>query len=191
MDKNHSVKQNILDTTITLFIEKGVENVATRDVTLRMGLSRSHIYHYFPNWKTLCLAAYTYFLTKELTEFSAKLSLYPTVEHLDRFVLEYMPETPDTSWQLYSSLWRQAIHDESYAELVAELMELWNKLLADIIQTGINQGYFQPVDTQRATRQLLALLNGYSDDLIVDTTENTRNNAIEDIRDFITRMIIL
>ncbi len=46
-------KETIIAGAIALFIEKGIEKTTTRDLTESLGISRSHIYHYFPDWHTL------------------------------------------------------------------------------------------------------------------------------------------
>ncbi|WP_323639141.1 hypothetical protein R0L47_00025 [Pectobacterium polonicum] len=44
-------------------------------------------------------------------------------------------------------------------------------------------------DTQRVSRQLGALLNGYSDHLVINPTPADFKQAIEDIDDFIQRVL--
>lgn len=72
-EKTTDLKDKILDAAITLFTEKGVEKVTTRDLTELVGIARSHIYHYFPDWQTLCLEAFSKFMYDELNTFSQKV----------------------------------------------------------------------------------------------------------------------
>ncbi|GAB7207540.1 TetR/AcrR family transcriptional regulator [Dickeya oryzae] len=57
-ESGNGVKETILDAAISLFKEKGVTAVKTRDVTDFLGISRSHIYHYFSDWNGLRAAAF-------------------------------------------------------------------------------------------------------------------------------------
>jgi AcrR family transcriptional regulator len=50
---------------------------STRDLTEVMGISRSHIYHYFPNWQELCLAALDKYMTADLHDVGELLQDIP------------------------------------------------------------------------------------------------------------------
>ncbi len=50
-----NLRTKILDGAIALFIDKGIDNVTTRELTEHVGISRSHIYHYFRDWRSLRL----------------------------------------------------------------------------------------------------------------------------------------
>lgn len=184
-EKSADLKDKILDAAIALFTEKGVEKVTTRELTELVGIARSHIYHYFPDWQTLCIDAFSKFMYGELRAFSMKVENLPPERGLDVFIEDYLPDRADAVWELYGSLWRLAVHDKAYENLALALTEKWDALLAGIIEAGINTGVFRKTDTQRVTRQLGALLNGYSDKLIIDNAPIARSQALEDIQCFI------
>ncbi|MGL4477748.1 MAG: TetR/AcrR family transcriptional regulator, partial [Aeromonas veronii] len=50
-------KEMIIEAVLALFREKGMAASSTRDIAERTGLARSHVYHYFKDWKELCLCA--------------------------------------------------------------------------------------------------------------------------------------
>lgn len=50
--KSELMREKILKAVVELFIEKGIEKVTTRDLTEYLGISRSHIYHYFKDWQS-------------------------------------------------------------------------------------------------------------------------------------------
>lgn len=183
--KNVDLKDKILDAAIALFTEKGIENVTTRDLTEMVGIVRSHIYHYFPDWQTLCIDAFSKFMYEELNTFTQKVENLAPERGLHVFIEDYLPERADDVWELYGSLWRLAVHNKAYADFALALTEKWDALLASIIEAGINSEVFRQTDTGRVTRQLGALLNGYSDQLILDNSPLARSQALEDIQDFI------
>jgi AcrR family transcriptional regulator len=189
-EKASVLKENILDAAIALFTEKGVEKVTTRELTEQVGIARSHIYHYFPDWQTLCIAAFSRFMYAELDAFSQKTRALPPEQGLNIFVEDYLPDRADAVWELYGSLWRLAVHNKVYAALALTLTEKWDALLASIIESGIESGVFRQTDVWRTTRQLGALLNGYSDQLIIDSAPLARNQALEDIQAFISQILI-
>ena len=188
-EKASVLKENILDAAIALFTEKGVEKVTTRELTEQVGIARSHIYHYFPDWQTLCIEAFSRFMYAELAAFSQKTRALPPEQGLNIFVEDYLPDRADAVWELYGSLWRLAVHNKVYAELALTLTEKWDALLASIIESGIESGVFRQTDVLRVTRQLGALLNGYSDQLIIDSAPLARDQALEDIQTFISQIL--
>ena len=46
-------KDQIIAAALELFRSKGFADVSTRDLAEHAGLSRSHVYHYFSDWKEL------------------------------------------------------------------------------------------------------------------------------------------
>jgi len=189
-ESRETLKERILEGAIELFIEKGIEKVTTRELTERLGLSRSHIYHYFEGWEALSIEAMKDFLQKDLNTVSARLRPLPPAEQLNAFVEIYLPDGPDTVWQLYGSLWQLAVHNARWSELAELMSGRWEKLLADIISEGIASGTFTSKKPAMLTRQLSAMLNGYSDQLLVTTGSQYRQQARDDINDFIRETML-
>ena len=68
-----NLRVQILDGAIALFIEKGIDKVTTRELTEHLGISRSHIYHYFRDWGSLRLEAAERFMLADLNAFKDAL----------------------------------------------------------------------------------------------------------------------
>lgn len=84
--KSELMREKILKAVVELYIEKGMEKVTTRDLTEYLGISRSHIYHYFKDWQSLCLAAVTNFMNDELAEFRSIIQPLTAGEKLKEFI---------------------------------------------------------------------------------------------------------
>ncbi|HKS35190.1 MAG TPA: TetR/AcrR family transcriptional regulator [Enterobacteriaceae bacterium] len=181
-------RQAILDTAIALFRQKGLPQTATRDVTETLGISRSHIYHYFPNWQALCLAALDHFLKTDLQSAEEELQDMPAREALSLLIEWFLPHRIDPDWLLYSDIWQASMRDEAWKKLTLEHTAGWNGQFQKVIQQGIDEGIFQPLDAARTARQLCALVNGYADLLSLDPDPVLRAQAIEDI-DQMVRLI--
>lgn len=184
-ENREALRTRILQGAIVLFAEKGIEKVTTRELTEHVGLSRSHIYHYFSDWEALCKEAMALFMQQDRDDFSAHITGLTAEQRLAAFVDNYLPSTPDASWPLYSSLWQLAIHDATWATMTQTMMGQWQTMLADIIKEGIRTGEFNSGDPERVTRQLGAMLNGYADQLIISPAVATHQAAAQDIDDFI------
>ncbi|MGD8165387.1 TetR/AcrR family transcriptional regulator [Pantoea sp. FN0307] len=188
--KSELMKEKILKAVIELFTEKGIEKVKTRDVTEYLGLSRSHIYHYFKDWQSLSLAAITNFMNAELKEFRSIIKPLSARQKLQEFIDGIISDTPDPTRKLYGSLWLLSTHDETYASLMQTFLDEWHEVLANIIQTGMDEHTFRIVDAHRVARQLDAMLFGYSEHLLTLPSESLVKQAKEDIDDFIQRNIL-
>lgn len=189
--KSEPMRDKILSAVVELFIEKGVENVKTRDLTESLGLSRSHIYHYFKNWQSLCLEAITKFMLTELEEFRIMLKPLPAHQKLQEFIDGNISATPDPTRKLYGSLWILSTHNESYASLMQSILEEWHQVLTQIIRSGMEEGAFRSVEAPRVARQLDAMLFGYSEYLFTLPSEGSLKQAKEDVEDFIKQNLLI
>lgn len=180
-----ALRGRILTGAIALFIERGLERVTTRELTEHLGISRSHIYHYFRDWETLCKEAMTHFMQLDEAEFTASLQGLNARARLMAFVTEYLPAEPHASWSLYSSLWQLAIHDEEWAQMAQAEMARWHEMMAEIIRAGIADGEFRHGDPELITRQLSAMLNGYAEQLIIAPSAAAHRAASDDMAAFI------
>ncbi len=183
--KSEDLKALILDTAVALFIEKGITDVTTREVTEQLGLSRSHIYHYFSNWQILCLAAIERFMAREIAQFSDEVAGLSPDQKLIRLAEIYLPDSADASWKLYDSLWQMAANNDAYARLAESNITSWMTLIGDTIQQGVDDAVFRKTDVSRTTRQLSAMLNGYAEVLSISPAKEKHQRALADIADFI------
>jgi len=188
-EAKETLKARILDGAIALFLEKGIANVTTRELTESLGISRSHIYHYFSNWQALCIAALDRFMRDELNTFTREVAALPSVQKMERLVINFLPLEPDAAWQLYGATWQLALHNDVYAEFVESITQAWNELVRGIIEEGVGNGSFRDCDPSRTTRQLISLLNGYDEFLGVRPTAEKCAMVTADIADFIQRFI--
>lgn len=174
-------RDEILDAAFALFRTKGLLQTSTRDLTEVMGISRSHIYHYFPNWQALCLAALDKYMTADLQQVDDLLHGLPPALALLTLADSIMPYEMDGEWLLYADTWQASARIEAYRELAQKVNDGWNGLIAVTINQGSEAGIFAPVDAGQVARQLGAMINGYADVLALDPSRETRQQALLDI----------
>lgn len=189
--KSESMKDKILDAVVELFIDKGIENVKTRDLTEYLGLSRSHIYHYFKDWQSLCIEAVTNFMHDELNDFRSVIEPLPAYLKLQEFIDGNISETPDPTRKLYGSLWLLSAHNESYSGLMQSILNEWHQVLTQIILSGMEERKFRRVDAPRIARQLDAMLFGYSEYLFTLPSEEALKQAKADVEDFLQHNLLV
>lgn len=184
------MRKKILDCAIALFLENGIEQVSTRDLTERLGISRSHIYHYFDNWRALSLEAVTRFLADEMETFETQLSSLTAEEKLRTFIESLISENLNSTRKLYTSLWLLSAIDESYQQIVHDFLEKWQGLLIKVIELGIEEGTFRKVDARRVARQIDAMSFGYCEYLLNPASKSTVKESREDIQDFVQKVLL-
>jgi len=182
-------QEEILDCAISLFKEKGLSNISTRELTSRLGLSRSHIYHYFANWDSLCLAALTRFLKTDFDELDMEIKGLPPQKALLTLIGYFFPDTINEEWLLYVEIWQLSARNKAYTELILAAFRNLENLTVEVINSGIKEGLFKAVKPDRMARQLISLCNGYADRLELKSSKASKKQAWTDIMDFLTQSL--
>lgn len=180
--QGQTLRNRILDGAVALFIEKGIENVTTRELTQFVGISRSHIYHYFPDWRALSLEAIERFMQQDLDNFKEEIAGLQADAALEAFIAGHLPQTHEADTQLYNAVWTQAAHDEGFANIAVNILNSWSKLIESVVTEGIQQGVYRETDPIRITRIIGAAVNGYADILSVKPSPERCHEAKEDLR---------
>lgn len=183
-----NLRTKILDGAIALFIDKGIDKVTTRELTEYVGISRSHIYHYFRDWGSLRLEAVERFMLADLEAFKDAIADFSPDAALNAFITS-LPATHDADWLLYNSVWTQAQHDRAYADLAINNMNRWISLIESIIAAGISQGLYRQVNAARTARIIGGAVNGYADILSVNPTEQGFLQAKDDLRYLVNQLV--
>lgn len=182
-------REAILSTAIALFRSKGLLQTSTRDLTEALGISRSHIYHYFPNWQALCLAALEHYMRQDLHEAEAELAAMQPEAALKRLTEWFLPDDIDPDWLIYGDAWQIAARDEAYKALAQRVTVEWNGLIEQVILRGDEAGVFRCKDVAQATRLLSGAINGYADRVSLEPNARSRQQALADI-DTLTAILL-
>lgn len=174
-------REAILSTAIALFRSKGLLQTSTRDLTEALGISRSHIYHYFPNWQALCLAALGHYMRQDWQEAKDELAVMQPETALRRLTEWFLPDDVDPDWLIYADAWQIAARDEAYRALAQSVTADWNSLIEQVIVRGCEAGVFRCKDVAQATRLLGGAINGYADTVSFEPNAMHRQQAMTDI----------
>lgn len=180
-DEAASTKARIAQTALNLFKERGLANVSTRDVSDACGLSRSHLYHYFADWDALRNGVFTQLAASELSEASQLLNALPPAKAMVEFIKAFLPIGRDSSWMLWLDAWDEALRDDAFATIYLSAMQQWETALAVVVQRGVQTRVFQCDTPQRAAKQIFAMINGYSADLLLAPSPKSQKSAVRDV----------
>ncbi|MGE8411161.1 MAG: TetR/AcrR family transcriptional regulator [Pseudomonas sp.] len=174
-------KDQIISAALELFHNKGFAEVSTRDLAEHAGLSRSHIYHYFKDWKELRREAFVRFANGQLEAVAALVRDAPPAQALRIFLIDCLTDSSEIGWGLWLDAWDEAMHDAELAEVYLQINGQWQALLASIIAEGIQARVFRCADAERAARQILAQAMGYADDLLLRASPEAEQAALDEV----------
>ncbi|AZC21520.1 MULTISPECIES: TetR/AcrR family transcriptional regulator [Pseudomonas] len=174
-------KDQIIGAALELFHSKGFAEVSTRDLAEHAGLSRSHIYHYFSDFKELRREAFVRFADGQLAAVEGLVRDAQPAEALRIFLLDCLTDSNSVGWGLWLDAWDEAMHDAELAEVYLRINGQWQALLASIIAAGVQARVFRCADAGRAARQIFALAMGYTDDLLLQASAAAQQAALAEV----------
>ncbi|MFC6298814.1 TetR family transcriptional regulator [Pseudomonas sp. CCM 7893] len=184
-------KDQIIAAALELFRSKGFADVSTRDLADHAGLSRSHVYHYFSDWKELRREAFVRFANEQLDEVRAPLADAPPLDALLGFLHDCLPGAADAGWALWLDAWDEAMHDPELAQAYLEINAQWQAMLAEVIERGVGAGVFRCDSPTRAARQLFAVTMGYVDDLLLKPSAESAEAVLDEVMEVATLLLDL
>lgn len=151
--------QELLDAALELFVEKGFAGTRAEEVAVRAGVSKGTLYLYFPSKEDLLRAVIAHNLSERIAEGAALAADYTgSASALLRNVLcewwEHIYNSPAGAvFKLVITEVRN--FPEISAFYIQEVVEPAHRLLGGIVQRGIAQGEFRPVDVSVAVHSLV------------------------------------
>jgi len=161
--RGHSRYEELLETALRLFREKGYRATSMQDIADALGLRKASLYHYVKSKQDLLVPAYQYTIdahvrrleqiaqapgsARERLQEAIASHLQAIIDHADLFAL-YLREVGSLPEHL-----RQVVHATNRAYRVR---------FAAIIQQGVETGEFKAVDPPVAALLILGACNWVS-----------------------------
>ena len=154
-------RNEILETTCQVVIDRGFAATRVSDVANRLGVSTGLIHYHFDSKELLLAEALRYAAEQDIARLELELEQAPTaVAKLDTMFAFDMPEAGEPSWTLWIDGWSEAVRNPTMRRISQDLDLAWNDRLRDIIQAGVAAGEFSCPDPDGAAWRLSALLDG-------------------------------
>jgi AcrR family transcriptional regulator len=155
-------REEILETTCAVVIERGFAATRISDVARRLDVSSSLIHYHFDSKEHLLAEAFSHYARKDLAEMEAEVESAPTaLEQLDRAIRNYVPEgSDDVEWMLWIDGWGEALRNPMMRKISQELDEQSCNLVERVIARGVERGEFACPDPAAAALRLTALVDG-------------------------------
>jgi AcrR family transcriptional regulator len=155
-------RDQILDAASELFVAKGFESATVDEIAEKAGLSKGAIYWYFKSKLEILLG-----LAERFNERSQQLLIQ--LAQMDRYGpealfrahrdLNLIKDDPDHQ-RIFDRLVGLADRYPEIQERHREYHRQWNRVVASLIQRGVDSGVFHPLDAMRLAQAMTALHEG-------------------------------
>lgn len=159
--RNAAQQQAILEEACLLFIEKGFGGTNIQDIADAAGLTRTAVYHYFPS-KDAMLAALTEDVTQKASELAASVSLrenVPADDALRQLIAQHAGLILSMPLQFRVVERSESSLPDAHRADAQRARRGVLDYFTHVIQRGIREGTFRPVDAHVAAFSIIGMCN--------------------------------
>ena len=177
-------RNEILETTCEVVIERGFAATRIADVAKRLEVSSSLIHYHFDSKEQLLAEAFAHYANKDVAEMEGEIESAPTaLGKLERVIQNYVPEgSDDVEWMLWIDGWGEALRNPMMKKISQQLDEQSTELMARIIRNGVESGEFTCPDPTAAAMRLTALVDGLAVQFAAHDGMMNRDQLINHVR---------
>jgi AcrR family transcriptional regulator len=152
-------RKEIFNASVHLFLSKGFNETSMREIAEAAGIGKSTLYDYFPSKDDILLS----FVEDELQKLTEEIQKIDeqtigAMEKLRQMMFAYMDYlATNEDFYMKLSLEVQRLAQQSLARIQRKRHALQD-VLRGILEEGIQEGCFRPMDSLLATRVLLTAL---------------------------------
>ncbi len=156
--KRQRRRQDILHAALRAFREHGYHTTTLDDIAEHVGVRKTALYHYFPDKEAILYECHRESLAeiKQLMKEARKLDT--ATERLAYIIREHVRVMTDTLDGSPLAFEVPALSAERQAEVIAA-RDRYERTLRRIIDQGIKDGEFRPVDSKIAVFVILGAIN--------------------------------
>jgi AcrR family transcriptional regulator len=191
--RSEVTRQSILDAALELFGQNGFEATGVAEICEYCRISKGAFYHHFPTKQAVFLVVLEEWLSgleKEMGQSVAQASSIPEAlrSMVERMQSVYLVAGGRISFFL--EFWTQARRDPEVWQRTIRPFRQYQRLFAHLIQKGIDEGSFRPVDTKSVSHALVSMAVGLLFQGVVDPAgENWAQLTADAVEFFIQAMM--
>lgn len=174
-------RQEILETTCRVVIERGFAGTRVSDVAQRLGISSSLVHYHFESKESLLAEAFAHYARTALHELEEYVSeVAGPNEQLSRAIEDFVPEgSDDLEWMLWIDAWGEALRNPLMRRISQELDERGVALIESIVLRGNAEGEFDCPEPRSSAMRLMGLIDGLAVQFAAHAGVLTRANLLE------------
>ena len=175
-------KEQILDVSLSLFLEKGYDNTSISDILSKLDIARGTLYYHFESKeaimdtiiersaKQMVEDAQKVILQKELTVYEKMFSLFASVSMKrisgGELMIDYLNQPQNALF-----------HEKSNRAFIQKI----TPLLGDIIKDGIDEGLYDNIFPYESAETILIMIMGFIDGHYEDGAKNDLERRVESL----------
>ena len=158
-------RADLLHVTRAVAAERGYDATRLSDVAKASGVPVSSLQHYFGTRDAMVREAVSAGVREELARVreatQATKDPWQRLQRMLRMAISSDDSDRREGWLVWIEHWRGALRDPELLTDSAVVQKEWRALFADVVQEGVDQGLFHPVDSvDDVTTELIALVDG-------------------------------
>jgi AcrR family transcriptional regulator len=162
-DVSEERKSQILEAATTVFIQHGFSDARMDDIVAESGLSKGTLYWYFDSKDAIIISILDRIFDFETShvrkllknEHSAKAKFEIFVDTMIRDIDKVKPLMP-----IFFDFWSLSIRNKTINQAMKRYYQSFLDLIEPIIEAGIEQGEFHPVDVRETAVAIGAMYEG-------------------------------
>ena len=159
--RSEETRTHILEAALKRFANYGYNAASIDQICADAGVSKGAFYHHFPSKQAIFLELLKGWLNTIDTGFEAVRQ--PTVPETLLQMTSTLPAifaSADDRLPMFLEFWLQASRDEKIWEATISPYRHYQEYFANLIQHGIDEGSFAPVDPQSAAQMVVSMAVG-------------------------------
>jgi AcrR family transcriptional regulator len=154
-------RNEILEVTCQVVIERGFGATRIADVAAKLGVSTGLIHYHFDSKDQLLAEAFQWAAEADLARLHAEVDRGANaIERLERVIRLYGHVEAEPGWMLWIDGWGEALRSPTLQKISQELDSQWQQVMADVVRDGVTADEFTCPDPEATSWRLTALLDG-------------------------------
>lgn len=178
-------KLEILQATWRLIAERGYHEVRVADIAKAVGTSTGTVHYHFPGKQDVLVEALRYCVKQAFARQSEELrKLEDARERLLKLIELQLPRAGQVrdEWSVWIQFWAEAALRPELRPVHNDFYGRWRQAVVRIVEHGIAQGVFRPVDPDAFALHLSSLTDG----LAIQVLTGSPQVSVTRMRDVLT-----
>lgn len=159
--RSEETRTHILEAALRRFANHGYNGASVEEICSDAGVSKGAFYHHFASKQAIFLALLDGWLVS--VDATLESARQPTVPTTLMGMAEMLPDIlagADGNLPMFLEFWLQASRDETIWAATVAPYQRYQQFFAALVEQGIAEGSFKPVDAQATAQMLVALAVG-------------------------------
>lgn len=183
-DVSEERKNQILEAALAVFARLGFQSARMEDIAGQAGLSKAALYLYYKSKDAIIAALLKYFFAQEFKGLQAIVESDPESSARSQLLVLTRRMAGAMTWMrrlmpIAFEFYALAGRDKEVRQFLKEYYGAYRDELVRLIERGIKQGEFRPVDAQSCAITFIALFEGLALLFFVDSEATTWEEQIE------------